>query len=82
MDAAFGPVFRFLDAFETLADVHLATGLMRLAEWQMALASRPSLAGAVATDYPERLAGFLHQRHSHLSRIMAERAPIEERAFL
>jgi glutathione S-transferase len=74
VDAAFGPIFRYLDAFEGLADVHLAAGLARLAEWRMALAARPSVAGAVAPNYADRLATFLRQRQSYLSEFMAERA--------
>lgn len=66
VDAAFGPVFRYLDAFEALADVHLAAGSARIAHWRAALAARPSVAGAVAVDYSDRLAGFLRARGSHL----------------
>lgn len=73
VDAAFGPVFRYLDAFERLADLELADGLPKLRLWRSALASRPSVAAAVAEDYPQRLAAFLSARGSHLSRLMAAR---------
>lgn len=73
VDAAFGPVFRYLDAFEALAGVTLVAGLEQVAGWQAALAERPSVAGAVAPDYPNRLAAFLHARNSHLSGMMAAR---------
>lgn len=71
VDAAFGPVFRYLDAFETLAGLHLSDGLPKVAAWRAALAARPSVAGAVAADYPERLAIFLRARGSHLSGLLA-----------
>lgn len=70
VDAAFGPVFRYLDAFETLAEVHLVGGLPKVAAWRDALTMRPSVAAAVAADYPERLAAFLLARSSHLSRLI------------
>lgn len=71
VDAAFGPVFRYLDAFEAMAGVELAPELPKVAGWRAALAVRPSVARAVATDYPDRLATFLRGRGSHLSRLMA-----------
>lgn len=71
VDAAFGPVFRYLDAFERLADVALAEGLPRVAAWRRALAARPSIRDAVAPDYSERLATFLAARSSHLVRRLA-----------
>lgn len=74
VDAAFGPVFRYLDALEALAGVKLAEGLAKVAEWRAVLAERPSVAGAGAPDYPGRLATFLRARNSHLSGIMAARA--------
>lgn len=70
VDAAFGPLFRYLKAFETLADLHLAPDLPRVEGWRAALAVRPSVVSAVAPDYPERLATFLRARSSHLSRLI------------
>lgn len=64
-------MFRYLDTFEALAGVQLAEGLPKVAEWRAGLADRPSIAGAVAADYPERLRAFLLARGSHLSRLIA-----------
>ncbi len=63
-DAAFAPVFRYLDAFERLAGLALASGLPKVAAWRAALAARPSVQTAVAADYPERLEAFLRARRS------------------
>ena len=52
VDAAFGPVFRYLDAFETLADLRLAPDLPRVESWRAALSARPSVAGAVDAGDP------------------------------
>lgn len=70
VDAAFGPVFRYVDAFEAFADVSLADHVPKVTAWRAALASRPSVAGAVATDYSDRLRAFLLARGSHLTRLM------------
>lgn len=71
VDAAFAPVFRYFDAFEAhLPPLGVMDGLPRLAAWRAALAARPSVRGAVAPDYPERLAAFLRARGSHLAGLM------------
>lgn len=76
VDAAWAPVFRYLDAFETVADFGLLDGTTRVAGYRAALAERPSVRGAVAADYPERLRDFLRRRGSHLSRLMQADQPV------
>jgi len=39
--------------------------------WREALAARPSIRAAVASDYDARLRTFLKARNSHLARRMA-----------
>lgn len=70
VDAAFGPVFRYFDVFERIADFGILDGLAKVTAWRAALAARPSVRAAVAPDYPARLEGFLRARNSHLSRQM------------
>ncbi|MEO8177158.1 MAG: glutathione S-transferase family protein [Sphingomicrobium sp.] len=72
VDAAFAPVFRYLDAFERLAGLRLVDELVRLAQWRIALAKRPSVAAAVARDFPARLDRFLLARGSQLTRLILE----------
>lgn len=74
VDAAFGPVFRYLDCFEQAADLHLTAGLPGIAAWRSALAGRPSVASAAPPDYPARLRAFLLARRSHLSGLVATQA--------
>lgn len=74
VDAAFAPVFRYLDAFEALLGMDLVCGLEMLGEWRMRLASRPSVQSAVSPDYPARLAEFLRRRGSHMSRLLGQAA--------
>lgn len=74
VDAAFGPVFRYFDVFERIGDFAILNGKPKLTAWREALSSRPSVAAAVADDYPERLWDFLERRNSHLSGLMAQAA--------
>jgi glutathione S-transferase len=73
VDAAFGPVFRYLDVFEHWGEPELTTGLPRVRAWRRALAQRPSVQQAVGADYGERLTGFLLARGSALSHRIAIR---------
>ncbi|MEQ9335132.1 glutathione S-transferase family protein [Thalassobaculum sp.] len=72
VDAAWAPVFRYLDAFETIAEFGLTDGAPRVAAYRAALAARPSVRDAVAADYPRRLLDFLRRKGSHLSRLIAD----------
>jgi len=71
VDAAFGPVFRYFDVFDSIADFGILSELPKLARWRKALAERPSIRDAVTPDYASRLLAFLEARNSHLSRLMA-----------
>jgi len=66
VDAAFGPVFRYFDVFDTLGDFGILTGLPRVAAWRQALGLRPSVRAAAPQDYADRLLAFLRARPSHL----------------
>lgn len=71
VDAVFGPVFRYFDRFEAIADFGFFDGLPHVAAWRAALAQRPSVRDAAVADYPQRLDAFLRARGSALSRRMA-----------
>ena len=71
VDAVFGPVFRYFDAFDAIDDFGFWDGLPKVQRWRRALAVRPSVAEAVRPDYPELLDHFLLVRRSALSRRMA-----------
>jgi glutathione S-transferase len=66
VDAAFGPVFRYFDVFDTIADLRILRGKRKVAAWRRALADRASVRSAVGPDYPERLRRFLDTQDSHL----------------
>ncbi len=85
VDAAFGPVFRYLDSFEQEAGLNLLPARTALIQWREYVAARPSVAGAVESDYPERLRRFLLDRPSYLAGLInrcctpALPAPMPER---
>lgn len=72
VDAVFGPVFRYFDVFDVIGDFGFWDGLPKVQQWRLALAARPSVAGAVRPDYPELLRRFLRARGSALTRRMAQ----------
>ncbi len=70
VDAAFGPVFRYFDVFETFLEPKVFEKTPAVRAWRQALAARPSVHQAVVADYPERLKIFLRARNSYLSSLM------------
>ncbi|HEX6119148.1 MAG TPA: glutathione S-transferase family protein [Dongiaceae bacterium] len=74
VDAAFGPVFRYFDAFDRIGDFGILAGKPKLAAWRQVLARRPSIMRAVGPDFPERLWAFLAARNSRLSALMLKAA--------
>ena len=73
VDAVFGPVFRYVDAFDRIGDFGILSGLPKVAAWRRALASRATVQAAVAPEYPALLWDFLRARGSHMSRLMEMR---------
>ena len=67
VDAAFGPVFRYFDTFDRIADFAILNDLGTIDAWRVALAGRASVRDAVDHDYPDRLIRFLIARRSYLS---------------
>lgn len=70
VDAVYGPVFRYLDAFDRIGNFGLLDGKLRVQAWRKALSERASIKGAVAPDYPQRLRLFLRARNSFLSTLI------------
>lgn len=70
VDAVFGPVFRYFDAFDAIDNFGFWDGLPNVQRWRRELTMRPSVAGAVRSDYPNLLGRFLLARRSALSQRM------------
>lgn len=74
VDAVFGPVFRYFDVFDGIADFGILSGKPKLTRWRQALAARPSVRSAVGADYPVLLRDFLNRRNSFLSQLQRRAA--------
>ncbi len=72
-DAAFAPVFRYLDVFERELGFTLVDRPRKVAAWARELATRPSVIGAVPLDYADRLLAFAVGRQAHLARLLRDR---------
>jgi glutathione S-transferase len=68
VDAAYAPVFRYFDAFESFIDLRIFADTPKVRRWRAALAVRHSVRDAVGAQYPERLMDYLMARGSALSR--------------
>jgi glutathione S-transferase len=69
VDAVFGPIFRYFDVFDTLADIGIFAETPKVRAWRAALAARPSVRDAVTPDYPQRLRAFLAKHDAWLLRL-------------
>ncbi len=65
VDAAFGPVFRYFDTFESSCGLEPVFTNVR--EWRHALSGGASVAAAVDDEYHERLTTLLVNRNSYIS---------------
>jgi glutathione S-transferase len=74
VDAVFGPVFRYFDVFDEIADFGIVADKPKLDRWRKTLAARPSVRAAVSADYPALLRDFLKRRNSWLSHLQAQAA--------
>jgi len=70
VDAVYGPVFRYLDAFDLIGSFGILDGKPLVQAWRKALGERASVKGAVAPDYPQRLRQFLGAKNSFLSSLI------------
>lgn len=66
VDAAFGPVFRQIDALETVATTGLLDGFPGLERWRKALAARESVRTAVPENYVELYLARLKKVHAEV----------------
>lgn len=74
VDAVFGPVFRYFDLFDQLADHGIFDDLPKIRAWRSALADRTSIHDAVAPTYLDRLRSFLADHDAYLLRQAREEA--------
>ncbi|USG60558.1 glutathione S-transferase family protein [Sneathiella marina] len=70
IDGVWGPLFRYLDSFDDIADFGFLQDLKKTTAWRSLLSTRPSIVTAVPDGYPARLKTFLKNRNSYLSGLM------------
>ena len=70
IDAVYGPIFRYFDVFDGIADFGIFEGLEKCLIWRNTLAARNSVKSAVSADYGDLLRQFLVARKSHISLLM------------
>ncbi len=70
VDAVYGPIFRYFDVFDTIADFKIFVETPHVRDWRDALQTRLSIQQAVSEDYPQRLLTFLEHRNSYLSTLI------------
>ena len=71
VDAAFAPVFRYFDVFDSIADLAVLAEVPKVRAWRAALTERASVRAAVDDDYGARLAAFLKDHDAHLLKLAA-----------
>ena len=70
VDAAFGPVFRYFEVFDTFYAGGWFNEFPKLESWKNNLMQRPSIQQAVSADYENNLRVFLQKRHSYISELL------------
>jgi len=70
VDAVFGPVFRYWNVFDRIADFGVFDTLPKVQGWRNALMQRASVRDAVDAGYDERLRRFIIERRSHQSSLV------------
>ena len=75
-DAAFAPVFRYIDVFERELETSLVARGPKVAAWAKEVGIRPSVIGAVPLDYADRLLNFAIARNSYLARLLRDKVLI------
>lgn len=71
IDAAYGPIFRYFDVFDSVIDLNIFEKLPKCQTWGKALMQRKSVQQAVSKDYPMLLKHFLINRDSYISQFIS-----------
>jgi glutathione S-transferase len=74
VDAVFGPIFRYFDVLDAIADTGVFAATPRASAWRRDLAAHQSVRDAVGPDYPKRLRAFLERHDAWLLRLHAAAA--------
>lgn len=75
VDAAFGPVMRYLEVFGSRGGPDFFSGSPVARRWSKRLLERLSVQSAVSADYPDLLVEFVRKRNSYLAGMLQD-APL------
>jgi glutathione S-transferase len=78
VDTVFGPIFRYFDVFDTIADLGVFNDKPKVQAWRSALAARKSIQTAVSEDYASNLLSFLGKKTSYLAEMISGKAAINK----
>lgn len=70
VDGAYGPIFRYFEVFDAIADFKIFVDTPEVKAWRQSLNLRPSIQKAVIPSYPEQLLSFLKRRNAYLSTLI------------
>ena len=70
VDAAYAPILRYFDVFDSFSDLNTFANLPRCQVWRNALRQRKSVQNAVAENYSTLLKQFLINRESYISQLI------------
>jgi glutathione S-transferase len=71
VDAVFAPIFRYFDVFDEVAELGIFPDTPKVRAWRANLAKRPSVRGAVSSEYADLLRAFLVRHDAHLLKLAA-----------
>jgi glutathione S-transferase len=71
VDAAFAPVFRYFDVFDSVSGIDVFADTPRVRAWRSALSERASVKSAVGQNYPELLRQFVIDQKGVLAQRLA-----------
>jgi glutathione S-transferase len=71
VDAVFAPIFRYFDVFDEVAELGIFADTPKVRGWRANLARRPSVRGAVSSEYADLLRAFLVRHDAHLLKLAA-----------
>ncbi|MBI5278591.1 MAG: glutathione S-transferase family protein [Burkholderiales bacterium] len=78
VDAAFAPVLRYFEVFDSFHPTRLIAPGSKLARWARALAARPSVRAAVSPGYARALREFVERQQGELGRLSSNAPTTKE----
>ena len=72
IDAVYGPVFRYFDAFNSIRNFDFFNALPKVERWKDNLLNRPSIKKAVLDDYRQQLFSYIKTQDSYLASLITD----------